>query len=368
MLLIALAVAAAAPLLVLPSGEDPRAWSAPAQLAGLDLVAGDPRVEVRDLGTTWEIRVGDAPPVRVPVPVDIAGRERVAALARSLTRAGVPLSPVPAGSPPTTHAPAISTAGSAPSARPRIVASSPGRSTQLPPAPVPPTEPAFTPPVDTAGEPQGVVAGADAAEAPTEPNAPTSAPPVAPQPATAPALAAPVVAAELIEPSASDQSHAALVLRASGDVRGRPGATLAGGVRIGAGVQLGAWDLQVGGAWCSPQALDVVGDSASMGTLSLSAGPVWSGGGHLAPSAGVSGGVEVRRYTSAGAELDTLWTPFAAAQIGARLRVSGWLAMEGGVLGTVDLGKTLLQVGDAASVPLSPLEIGGTLGIRVAPR
>ncbi len=105
-----------------------------------------------------------------------------------------------------------------------------------------------------------------------------------------------------------------------------------------------------------------------MDTITLFGGVVWSGRGLISPAAALSAGVDARRYLSGPESLETLWTPFASLQVGARLRLGDAIAIEGGVLGQIDLSKTLIQLGDADPVPLFPAEVAGTLGLRFAPR
>ncbi len=149
-------LAAAAPLLVLPPGEDPNVWSAPSELAGVDLVDGDPRIELWDVGVEWEIRADGVLLVTVPEPTDPSGRERVAALARSLSRdvrfavgttppaptaplakpPGAPPSPKPppvAPKPPKPHVDDAPRAAIVPAAMPRSAPSPPLPSLTAPP-------------------------------------------------------------------------------------------------------------------------------------------------------------------------------------------------------------------------------------------
>lgn len=384
MLLLALIpFASAAPLLVLPPGEDRHLWDASAQLAGLDLVDGAPRIEVRDLGSVWELRVGDAPAVRVAEPRDEMARERLASLARSLARAGIQVPP-----PDTTLAPdpepAIPRSGAPPS---RL------RASQRTSAPPPPPSRASASAADVPG-PSAAGASPDSAARPSDPAitgatlppAPTNevvadAPPVAAPTADAPGAqagpesppstavvpapaAAPVPAEPMLPPAQPPRPPPRFVARAGGQVRARPDTTVAAGVNLEAGLQIGRWDFQLGGSWYSAQDLHVVDAAASMETLAVDTGVAWAGRGGVAPAAIAAVGATARRYTADAAPLATLWTPYASLQLGLRAHITESVALEAGVVGQIDLGRTLVQVGEADPLPLTPWEIAGAVGLR----
>ena len=272
MLLVTLALAA--PLLELPPGEDAASWSTSAELAGLDLVSGAPRIQVRDTGAVWEIRVADGPPVPVSRPVDEAGRERVAALARSLSRAGVtapgdPPATATLAAPPAAHPPAPSTTATSPTAtssrspNPSATATLAAPPAVHPAAPSPtatsptPTSPTAASPTRrarskathdtdaTVAEPQPVALTASGSGA--EPSVAVDPATVAAKPAVVAAVAAdpatasgspaePVVAPDVAERSGA-RSAASLLLRAGGQVQLRPGTTVDDGATVGAGVR-----------------------------------------------------------------------------------------------------------------------------------
>lgn len=137
---------------------------------------------------------------------------------------------------------------------------------------------------------------------------------------------------------------------------------------MSAGIATGSWEAGIGVDWSSRRELGVIDDAASMSTRSLFATGAWSSGHRLAPLVALSIGAEARRFTSGPAWESTLWVPMASIELGARLRLTDALALEGGLSAAADLGRTLLQLGDAAPVPLASVEFGGTFSLRFATR
>ncbi len=158
------------------------------------------------------------------------------------------------------------------------------------------------------------------------------------------------------------------VARGNCQARARPGVTADGGLGLSAGFADGPWDFQAGAAWNSARDLTAVSGTASMTTTALFLGTVWSGPGDVAPLLAVSTGVEARSYSSGAVPLGVLWTPVATLEAGVRLRIGHAVSLEAGALGQADLGRTLLQVGDAEPVPLSAGEFGGIIALRVGRR
>lgn len=137
---------------------------------------------------------------------------------------------------------------------------------------------------------------------------------------------------------------------------------------MSAGIATGSWEAGIGVDWSSRRELGVIDDAASMSSRTLFATGVWASGHRVSPLVGLSIGAEARRFTSGPAWVSTLWVPMASIELGARLRLTDALALEGGLSAAADLGRTLLQLGDAAPVPLASVEFGGTFSLRFATR
>ncbi|MFZ5478930.1 MAG: hypothetical protein ACOZNI_19310 [Myxococcota bacterium] len=362
-LLATLALAAEGAALVLPPGEDPAAWKAPATLAGFrvgDATASD-RVEIVVSERGWTLRAwnaaGHSRVIGVAPARSADGREDVAWLAASLLHS-LPEGPAPARSRPSSPEPAAPVRATAPAPPPRVAK-------ELRPAerdaeagePVSPTPAVEAAP--TAG-PTVVVAGEPGSPTPAVQAAPTAGPTivVADEPE-----ATVVVAGEPPTPEPSAVALTTWVLLGPA-VSWRDGTALAVAGELGAGVRSGSFWVGATGSPSTPRALA----AAPEGTLSavdVRAIAAWSPDLGVAPWLATHVGASWHRFGRADERLDLFPVPVLAAEAGAEVRMGPWLRLSPRLRVAGDLDRTRLVLPDR-TVTLSPWQVEAALALRGA--
>ncbi len=356
--LVAPALAAEKPVLVLPADEPPAAWSAAATLAGFTVgqATEGARVELIHGPSGWSLiaRNGAADEIHVAIaaPSTPQAREDAAWLASSLL---TELPHAPAAAPPTarmpTAPPAATPTAPSPTRIPldvRRLTPTAGNTTLTEVAP---------PPLETIAPPP-----------------PPAAPPVAPDQlpvvtAATPATACPEVVALVPPPTPGDTALPAPAYfrprfwaTAGPTVAWRADTSLGAGADLTLGLRAGdaVW-LGLSARWLASRTFPDIPSSVVAPSVDVSAGMWWSPSGWLAPLVGVGAGVSSRSYAQGTREIDRFLVPFGAADAGARVRLGERLDVVLGARLIADASVTLATLGESDPVPLSPWELGGRL-------